>query len=467
MLLALLALVMPRPVFAQDAGDPPLTVPDLTVTAEDPLILLPPLGPPVNQAPLAVPPADRTRAAFRAAPAVTSPGFGPPPPPDGVLRIARSVQAVERSSEFTVSAAVVVGDRIDEPHAVPAALSYRNGGTAPTVDLGLSGQLPIKAGVTGDAAAHAALQSPSLRGGLDGALTFAGEVRAGQAALSLGAGNLSGKVAVQSWQAHLAAAEWRTTLAADLALPAPPAGPQADLGVAAWWSSTGLSAFPALRLHYAVPPAWHLAAGLRPMLEYPSWLPYLVHEQQNSNLALRPEQGWLAWLGGGIGSFDVRAGWAHGVAAGGGDDPAVRGSEADLVLLGAAAEATLNTETGAAATVAARAGANWDRDMVYWRLRADGQWQIVTTPPISLLLAARWVGSRYYHGVYRDEDWTLDMFRAEPGAAVLGGIRWSPAWGHRLDLVAGVHFLQAGNLTWGVGIEYSAGVVRLTAPPQR
>jgi hypothetical protein len=460
----LLALVMPRQLVAQDADASPLTVPDLTVTAEDPLILLPPLGPAVNQAPLAVPPAARMRAAFPAVPAVTGPGFGLPPPPDAVLRIARSAQAVERSSEFAASAAIVLGDRIDAPHAVPAALSYRTGGSVPTVDLGLSGLLPVKAGVTGDAAAHAAVQSPSVRGRIGGALTFAGEVRAGQAVLDLGAGSLSGTVAVLSWQAHLADAQWRTTLAADLALPVAPAGPQVDLGVAAWWSATGLSALPSLRLHYAAPPAWHLAAGVRPMLGYPSWLRSLVHDRQDSNLALRPEQGWLTWLGGGIGGVEVRAGWAHGLTTGGSDEHAARTSAADLVLVGAAAEGTWNTVTGPA-TVAARAGANWDRDMVHLRLRADGQWQIVTRPAISLLLAGRWIGSRHYHGVYRDEDWALDMFQDEPGSAVIGGFRWSPAWGHRLDLVGGVNFLPTGDLTWGAGIEYGGGLVRLTAPP--
>ena len=460
-LAVLAALAVPRPALAQDTDAPPLTVPDLTVTAEDPLILLPPLGPPVNEAPLEVPGPDRRRAVFRDSPAFSGPGFGPPPAPHAVLRAARSVQTAEHRSGFAASAAVVGSGDL---HAVPAALSYRNGGIAPMVELGLSGLVPFATGVAGDVSAHAALQSPSYRGGLGGSLTVAGEVRAGQAALQLGAGNLLGRVAVQSWQAYQAEAEWRTILTAELAVPVRRDGPQAALGLASGWSPSGLFAVPAVRLTYAAPPAWHVAAGVRPMLEYPSWLAHLVREDQASNRALRPERGWLAWLGGGIGGVDGRAGWAHGLAAGDrAEERDSRPAGVDLLLLGAAAEATWHTVTGGPATLAARAGANWDRDTMHWRLRADGRWQIVTNPPISLLLGARWVEARHYHGVYPDEDWTLEIFRDEPGSALIGGIRWAPAWGHRLDLVGGVIFRPAGNLTWGAGIEYGRDVVRLTA----
>ena len=467
LLLPALAVVLavPGPASAQDADAPPLAVPDLTVTAEDPLILLPPLGPPVDAAPLIVPRADGQRAAYQDAPAVTAPGLGPPPPPDGVLRIARSVETVERNSEFRVRAGVA---GVDELREVPAAVSYRNGGMAPAVQLGLSGLVPVMTGVAGGASAYAALESPSWRSGIDGSVTVAGDVRAGQVALSGATGNLSGAVSVQSWQAHAAAARWRTTLSGQLAVPTSPAGPQAHLGLASLWSSTGVSALPAMHVHYGAPRVWHLAAGIRPVVAFPGWLSDLVHDRQVSSRALRPEEGWLAWLGGGIGAVDLRVGWAHGLT--GGADAGTRertlpAAHADLLLVGVSVHTAWNTGAGGPVTVGARAGANWDRDAAQLRLRADGEWQITASPPITLLLGGRWIGAREYHAVYPDEDWTLGIFRDEPGAAVVAGVRWSPVWGHRLQLVGGINLPPAGDLTWGAGIEYARDVVRLTAPP--
>ena len=455
------ALVLHWPASAQDADSPPLRIPDLTVTAEDPLILLPPLGPPVNQTPLAVPPADRQPVAYRDAPAVTAAGFGPAPPPAGVLRVARSVPAVERSAQFAAAVAAVGTDTV---HGIPAAVRYRNGGLAPMVVLGLSGLVPIES-AAGDVSVHAALEFPAWRGGLDGALTAAGHHRAGQVELSGAAGPLSGTLSVHHWQAQPDAAEWRVALAAELASMTLPSGPQAALGLAAGWAGKDLFALPAVRVRYAGKPAWHLAAGVRPMLGYPRWLHHLIREQPGGTAGLRPEQGWLAWLGGGIGVIDVRAGWAHGLTPGAdGGERARRAVGPGVLLVGAAAEAAWQTG-GGPVTVAARAGANWDRHDVRWRLHAAGEWQFATVPPITLLLGARWIGFREYYAVFPDEDWTLAIFRDAPESAVIAGVRWSPAWGHRLELVGGINFLPAGDLRWGIGIEYARDIVRLTAPP--
>ena len=463
------------PVTAQEPDAAPLEVPDLTVTAEDPLILLPPLGPPVNREPLAVPAPDRRRAAHRAAPAVSAPGFGPVPAPGGVLRIAKSVQAVERSSEFSASAGAVVTGALEE---TLAALSYRDAGFSPAVELGLSGLAPTRDGAAVDVAAHVALESSSWRVGLDGAATAAGDLGAGRGAraariaLSGGAGPWSGTLSAQHWQAHTAPAEWRPVLATELELISA-RGPRAVVGVAAGRAGERLFALPAVRVRSGGTPDWHLAAGVRPVLGFPRWLPHLVYDGQHSNRAIQPEEGWLAWLGGGIGAVDLRAGWARGLGTGdrAGDGPA-GGAPAppalgpDLLLFGAAAEATWNTGSGGPVTVAARAGANWHRDSLHWRVRADGQWQITAAPSITLLAGARWIDVREYQAVYAGEDWTLEMFRDEPGAAVVAGIRWSPAWGHRLQLTAGISSRAYPNdLTWGVGIEYARDVVRLTAPP--
>ena len=455
------ALALPWPASAQDADAPPLRIPDLTVTAEDPLILLPPLGPPVNQTPLAVPPADRQPVAYRDAPAVTAPGFGPAPPPAGVLRVARSVQTVQRSAQFAAAAAAVVD--VATLHGIPAAVRYRNGGMEPTVALGLSGLVPIES-AAGDVSVHAALEFPAWRGGLDGALTAAGHHRAGQVELSGAAGPVSGVLSMQHWQAQPADPKWRLALAAEVALMTPPSGPQASLGLAAGWAGEDLFALPAVRVRYAGKPDWHLAAGIRPMLGYPRWLHHLIRDQPYGTAGLRPEQGWLAWLGGGIGVIDVRAGWAHGLTPGAGGERPRRAAGPGVLLVGMAAETAWQTG-GGPVTVAARAGANWDRHPVRWRLHADGEWQFATVPPITLLLGARWIESPKYYAVFPDEDWTLAIFRDEPGPAVIAGVRWSPAWGHRLELVGGINFLPAGDLTWGIGIEYGRDIVRLTAPP--
>ena len=454
-------LAMQWPVFAQDAEAPPLRVPDLTVTTEDPLILLPPLGPPVNEAPLTVPPPDRRKAAYADAPAVTAPGFGPPPAPAAVLRVARAAQAVERSAEFTAAAGVVGMDAL---HGIPAAISYRSEGPMPTVDLGLTGLVPMTTELAGDVAAHAALEFPAWRAAIAGAVTVADPDRAGQAALSGAAGPVSGTLTVQHWQVPPDPAEYRFALAAEAALSASRSGPQASVGVAAGRTGDDLFVLPSAQLHYAGKPAWQVAAGVRPMLGYPRWLHHLIRDEAGT-ASLRPAQAWLAWLGVGVGAIDLRAGWAHGLSRGFTAERAAGAAGPDLVLLGMAVAADWNSGTGGPVTVSARAGANWDRTEFDWRLRAAGEWQVAAAPPITLLLGARWLGSRAYYGVYAGEDWTLGPFRDEPGSAVIGGVRWAPAWGHGLSVTGGVHSAPEGDLTWGIGIEYARDVVRLTAPP--
>ena len=461
-LAALAMLTMQWPVSAQAADRPPVRIPDLTITAEDPLILLPPLGPPVNEAPLAVPPARPRQAAYTGAPAITAPGFGPPPAPGAVLRVARAVQAVERSAEFTATAGVV---GIDALHGIPAAISYRSGGPMPMVDLRLTGLVPMTTDLAGDVAAHAVLESPAWRGAIAGALTVADPDRAGQVALSGAAGPVSGTLTVQHWQVPPDPAVYRLALAVEAALSASRSGPQASAGVAAGRTGDDLFVLPSARLHYAGKSAWQVAAGVRPMLGYPRWLHHLIRDEPAGTASLRPAQAWLAWLGGGVGAIDLRAGWAHGLSRGFTAERAAGAAGADLVLLGMAVEADWNSGTGGPVTVSARAGANWDRTELDWRLQAAGEWQVAAAPPITLLLGARWLGSRAYYGVYAGEDWTLGPFRDEPGSAVIGGVRWAPAWGHGLSVTGGVHSAPEGDLTWGIGIEYARDVVRLTAPP--
>ena len=238
------------------------------------------------------------------------------------------------------------------------------------------------------------------------------------------------------------------------------------VGVAGGRADEELFALPVVRLSYVGEPSWRLAAGVRPVLEYPSWLPRLIHGEQDSSDAIRPELGWLAWLGGGTGAVDLRVGWARGLLHGVGPEDRTTGAVgADVLLFGMALEPAWQTLGGGQFTVAARAGGNWDRHQVRWRLQAAGEWHLSTRLPITLLLGARWIGSDRYYGVYPHEDWALAIFRAEPGTAGMAGMGVTPVWGHRLTVVGGVNVLPAGDLTWGFGIEYARDIVRLTAPP--
>ena len=428
----LAATMLPWPASAQDSGSAPLTVPDLTVTAEDPLILLPPLGPPVNQAPLAAPPADRRRAAYRDTPAVTAPGFGPIPPPAVALGAARSVQVVEGNAEFTAAAGVVGSDGsdgMDALRAIPVSVAYRNDGQVPAVLFGLSGLVPLATGVAGDVSAHAGVEFPAWRGSVAGALTVADLAladlaapadrsggdpdRAGQVVLSGGAGPLSAALYLQHWQAPPAAAEWRVAVVAEAELITSTNGPHAAVGVAAGRTGEDLFALPVARLSYGGKPSWRLAAGVRPILGYPRRLHRLIRDEPAGSEVLRPEQGWLAWLGAGAGAIDLRVGWAHGVSGLVAVEPTGPAAAPGLLLFGLTAETEWNTATGPV-TAAARAGANWDRRNLHWRLAADGEWQVASAPPIFLLVGARWIEHRDYQGVFPDEDWTLAVFRDEP-----------------------------------------------------
>lgn len=450
---------------AAQTADPEaeLRLPDLTVTAEDPLILLPPLGPPASQTPIAVPQGGAPRAQVPGVPLTTDSGDGPALPPIHVLRRAQAAVASEHTSKFLVRAGVA--DPAAAGHIAVAA-GMEAGDPDRTVSLHLSGTMPVAPG-PGELAARGLVTHPTWQLGLDGSHVATGPDHAWHAGLHGASGPVHLAFFYHRWLADPAAPGWQVAGAAELVWNLADAS-AVRLGLVAGWSELGPFAFPAMRLHYVPAPGWHLAAGARPVVGFPRRVADLVDDDPYPGVGLHPDRALVVWLGGGHRAIDLRVGLAHGLHRGADvAGRATRESGTETMLFGITAEAAT---AGGDVEMTVHAGGNWHWRDASWtpRLLATAEWHPAITLPVALLLRARWIESSAYTAIETDEDWSLNLFREVPGTAMVAGVRWSVAYGQNLAIFGGVHSsAMAADLSWGLGIEYARNIVRLSAAPRR
>ena len=461
---------------AAQTADPEaeLRLPDLTVTAEDPLILLPPLGPPVSQTPIAVPQGGAPRALFPGVPLTTDSGSGPALPPIHVLRRAQAAASSEHTSKFLVRVGVV--DPAAPGH-IPVAAGMEVGDPDRMASLHLSGTMPIVPGPGHgrprepvELAARGLVIHPTWQLGLDGSHVATGLDHAWHAGLHGTSGPVHLAFSYHRWLADPAAPGWQVAGAAELVWNLPDVS-AVMLGLVAGWSELGPFAFPAMRLHYVPAPGWRLAAGARPVVGFPRRVADLVADDPYRDSALHPDRALVVWLGGGHGAVDLRVGLAHGLHRGAdAASRAARESGTETMLFGIAADAATAGAGGGDVEMTVRAGGNWRWRDASWssRLLATAEWHPATLP-VALLLRARWIQSSEYTAIETDEDWSLGIFREARGAAVVAGVRWSVAYGQDFTIVGGVHSpeMVADDLSWGLGIVYARNIVRLSAAPRR
>lgn len=434
-------------------------VPEITVTAEDPLILLPPLGPAPAASAVPLPPPAAARAAARQTPLTPAPRFAAAPPPAVVLQRARAPRAVERINDLALSAAL---DPIGDPLAVGAALRLATGAPGREAALEVAATVPIRIDIPTSrepperVAAQGRLRVPGYQLGLD--LTLAGDVF-GQA---------------QAWHAGLTArgasdaaltyARWRrgssASLAAQFGLGELPAGLDLAVGGAVTLQAGAAYPLPAGRITLTPAPEWRFEAGLRPYLQVPRWAANVVF-RADDYLDLAPERAWLAWLGGNYRSLELRFGVAHGLIHRF-HHRAVDRLPDDVVLLLLALEweaALLRSRAGdLTLRVAAGAAGPWPSPAA--RLLLDAVWPVLAEPSVAVLLQAGFLQAPLY-GV---EDW-LASGSARLGLVAAAGVRWAPVHGHQVQLLGGIgESATEDQVTLFAGIEYAHRVVRLTAP---
>ena len=465
-----------------------LEVPDLTVTAEDPLTLLPPLGPAPDDSPIPLPPPDATRARHRESPPPPPSGSGAVPSPRAALQSARAPEALPRSSDL--AGRVVLLD-VAGLRALHAAVLLATAAPGSETALALAATAPLLGEGATRVAAHAGLDAVGWRFGLDLALAEAASGRLGQGRLAAD-GPVAATVTYASWRTgSLAALE---ALAGLESLPLPPAL-EVAVGGAVALDRGAVSVFPAGRVSFAPAAEWRLEAGVRPAIGFPAWL-LDPAESVTDELELTPERAWLAWLGGGYGDLDLRLGMAHGLIHGFHDEGSLQMYETDLVgvvgthavlfLLalqwdtvarrGPPGDITLRVAAGAATTWtpgtgalswpgSARPGGERDEPLtgtygVVGRLLVEADWPILATPPVAVLARAGLLQAP----VFGVEEW-LAAGPAYLGLSAAAGLRWAPAHGHHLQFLAGIRGPSERDLTVFAGIEYARSVVRLVAPP--
>ena len=391
-----------------------LEVPELTVTAEDPLTLLPPLGPAPDDSPIPLPAPDATRARHRESPPPPS-GSGAVPLPAVALRYARAPEALPRSSGL--EGRVVLLD-VAGLGALHAALLLATGAPDLEAALALAATVPLRGEGATRVAAHAGIDTGGWRLGLDLALAEAASGRLGQGRLAAD-GPVAATVTYASWRTgSLAALEALLGLAP---LPLSPAL-EVAIGGAVAVDAGAVSVFPAGRVTFAPPAEWRLEAGVRPAIGFPAWL-LDPAESVTDELELTPERAWLAWVGGGYGDLDLRLGVAHGLIHGfhgegsrqmyeidsvgvvgthavlfllalQWDTVARRGPPGDITLRVAAGAATrwlvvAQGVPGSARPVAEREEATISTYGVVGRLLVEADWPVLATPPVAVLVAGR------------------------------------------------------------------------------
>ena len=430
-----------------------LEVPDLTVTAEDPLILLPPLGPVVDDSSIPLPPPAAARALPRATPVATSAGSGAAPPPAAVLQAARAPEAVARTSDLTGRAVL---DDLANPRAVHTAVLLATGAPGRQAALALAATAPLQGAGPVRVSAHGRLSARGRQVGLELTLATAATDHVLQGRLTA-AGPVDTALTYARWGSGSSA-----SLAARFGLGRLLPALEVAIGGAVTLEAGGLFPLPAGRVTFAPAAEWRLEAELRPYVGFPRWLADAGGSAAD-DLELAPERAWLAWLGGGYGGLHLRIGLAHGRMheldgdtvrqVPEGKVPVQLALEWDTVVhRGRAGDLTLRVLAGATGT--------WPPPVaVRVRLLLDAQWPILATPPVAVLLQGGWLQAPLY-GV---EDW-LAGAPAHLGLSAAAGVRWAPAHGHRAQLLGGVRG-EPGDLTLFIGIEYARSVVRLVAPP--
>lgn len=432
-------------------------VPEITVTAEDPLILLPPLGPAPADSAVPLPPPAGARAAARQTPLTPASGFAAAPPPAVVLQRARAPRAVERTSDLAVSAAL---DPVVHTHAVGAALRLATGSPGREAALEVAATVPVRRERFSRErperiSARGRLRRPGYQLGLDLTLAeFLDQTQAAHAALTAqGAGD-----------AALTYARWRrgssASLAAQFDVGQLLAGLDLAVGGAVTLQAGAAYPLPAGRITLTPAPEWRFEAGLRPYLQVPRWAANVVFKEDDY-LDLAPERAWLAWLGGNYRSLELRFGVAHGLIHRF-HRRAVDRLPDDVVLLLLALEweaALLRSPSGdLTLRVAAGGAGTWPAPAV--RLLLDAVWPILAEPSVALLLQTEFLQAPLY-GV---EDW-LAGESASLGLAAAAGVRWAPVHGHQVQLHGGIReAAREGYFSLFAGIEYTHRVVRLAAP---
>ena len=263
-LLVALAVALPAGSAAAQVSDraAELEVPDLTVTAEDPLTLLPPLGPAPDDSPIPLPAPDATRARLRESPPPPPAGSGAVPSPAAALRSARAPQALPRSSDL--GGRVVLLD-VAGLGAVHAAARLATGAPEWEAALALAATAPLRGEGATRVTASAGMAAGGGRIGLDFALATAATGRLLQGRLAAD-GPVAATATYASWGAGSL-----TALEALLGLEPLPAL-EVTLGGAVALDAGAVSVLPAARVTFAPAAEWRLAAGVRPAIGFPAWL---------------------------------------------------------------------------------------------------------------------------------------------------------------------------------------------------
>ena len=469
MLLSTLAVALVAwSAVAQESGRAAeLEVPDLTVTAEDPLTLLPPLGPAPDDSPIPLPAPDATRARHRESPPPPS-ASGAVPLPAVALQYARAPEALPRSSDLAV-VLDVAGLR-----ALHAALLLASGTPDGEAALALAATAPLLGEGATRVAAHAGIETGGWRVGLDLALATAATDQLLQGRLAA-----DGSLAATAPYVATTYATWRTgSLAALEALLglAPLPALEVAIGGAVAVDAGAVSVFPAGRVTLAPAAEWRVEAGVRPAVGFSAWL-LDPAGSVTDDLDLTPERAWVAWLAGGYGDLGLHLGVAHGLIHGfDGDSVASMGAAAVVARLmlqwntvvrrGPPGDITLRVVAGAAVAWA-RGPEPLEFEAGFWsegvlgRLLLDATWPVLATPAIAIVVQAGLLRAP----VYGVEEWPAGS-PPPLGLSAAAGLRWAPAHGHQLKLLAGLRGPSEHDLTAFAGIEYARNVVRLVAPPR-
>lgn len=428
-------------------------IPDITITAEDPLTLLPPLRPPSSITTTTIVEQISDRATVDDFPVLAKSSKRLVPLPQFAIDAARFTETMERSTNMFLNATV---NNLFSPRRVYVNGQIERQDQESQFDLGLNGLIPVVENEASQFSFRGNLASDERRVGLGFALTSHDLLRSMNAYLySFGMVETEfhyfGRSTSNAWNS---AALLQMQLAIDrnkeLSL-------EALIGGSLQAREGEVNFLPRGEVTYHFDKDWWLQLAIRSHHGYSLWLDRWLKESSE----LLPQNAWEVLVIGGFKDVNLTVGIAGGLMykiESKGDTVAISTHNNKNIKLEVSGNLDLGENNVGTIELSTISGLTWAwEEELSGKVFLDLVWPIVDSPSISILFQ----GGMRWSPLYGTEDWhsSFDRF----GSVLAAGIRWMVSHGNRLQLFGGVHAGLDWDLTQFIRIEYVRSTVSLIA----
>lgn len=432
-------------------------IPDITITAEDPLTLLPPLRPPASDALTTTVDPIYDRATVDDVPVLAQPTKNLSPLPQFAIDTARFTEAMERSANMLFTTRV---NNIFSPSRVRVSGQIERQDQESEFNLGLNGFIPVVENEASQFSFRGSLSSDEQRFGLGLTVTSHDLQHSMNAYL-----HSFGMVETEFHYFSRGTTEaWNSAASLQMQLAInrnEERSLEALIGGSLQAIEGEANLLPSGQATYHFDKDRWLQFAIRSHHGYPLWLDNWLKESSE----LLPQNAWQVLVIGGFKDVNLTVGIAGGLMykmESKGDTIAISTHNTKNVQLKITGSVHLGETNAGIIEMNTVSGLNWS-----WEEEFSGQvlldlvWPVVERPPVSILFQ----GGMRWSPLYGIEDWhnSFDRF----GSVLAAGVRWIVSHGNRFQLFSGVHVGLDWDLTQFVRIEYARNTVSLIALPEK